>query len=426
MSGISSKVIIPLKEFSYEYDGPVFVRGEGIYLYDDFGKKYIDAISGLWNVPFGYGHSRITEAVKEQAEQLPYINLYSNFTPVVGKYAEELLCSMGSPFGKMIYTCSGSESIECAIKLARKYQRLKGFSNRTKVAVFDISYHGTTYAAMAASGMDRSESEFYGPTVPGFVFLKNPFRLEEQEAIDNIEKVLGNGENVAAVIIEPVIGSAGVIPVPGWYVKLLKRYTEERGILLIFDEVATGFGRTGNLFCYMDMEVFPDIVCLSKGIDNGMIPMGAVVLKKEFVDYFEFNRQYVEHFSTQNGNPIACAAALEVLKLLNAPSTLDYVKYIGKYIYNQLDEKLSELLCVRELRGKGLMLAIDLATADNKQFTMEQLYAVEKEAKKKGVIVYPFYMENVTSGINLFPSYIIDEHASDRIIDVLYKILKRY
>lgn len=426
MSNLGDKVIIPLRDFSYVYDGPMFVKGEGIYLYDDYGKKYIDAISGLWNVPFGYGHPSITEAVKEQTEQLPYINLFSSFTPIVGKYAHELLDTMGDHFGKLIYTCSGSESNECAIKLARKYQRLKGYTERTQVAVFDISYHGTTYAAMSASGMDRVECEQYGPIVPDFVFLKNPFRLERQEAYDNLCEVLGEGVHVAAVLIEPVIASAGVIPVPNWYTDMLRKYTEERGILLIFDEVATGFGRTGNFFEYMNLSVLPDMVCLSKGIDNGMIPMGAVVLHSEFVNFFEKQKQYVEHFSTQNGNPIACAAAFTVISLLKEAGTLEHIRNIGDYLKMKLSDKLSCVPCVREIRGKGLMIGVDLVTEDKKQFTMKRLFDIEKEAKLRGLVIYPFLMDNITSGINLFPSFVLDEQIADRIADILFRILAKY
>lgn len=426
MDDKESKVIIPLKEFSYHYTGPTYIRGEGMFLYDESGKKYIDAISGLWNVPFGYGNEQITNAVKEQAEKLPYINLCNSYTPVLEHYASELIHVLNGDYNKMIYTCSGSESIECAIKLARKYQRLKGYKDRTKIAVFDISYHGTTYAAMSASGIDQIESKLYGPMVEGFVMLRNPLFLEEEEGRKSIVEALGDGSQVAAILIEPIIGSGGIIPVPDWYINVIKEIACKNDILIIFDEVATGFGRTGSLFAYMDMDIKPDIMCVSKAIDNGMIPMGAVLLSPAVEEFFENRRQYVEHFSTQNGNPIGCAAAYEVLQILTKQETLLHIKKIGNHLYTKLTEKLSQLSNVREIRGKGLMIGIDLISDEGISYSMEKLMEIEHNLQSRGLLVYIFVAGNVTSGINLFPAFLLDERTSSRIVDILYETLSTY
>lgn len=426
MESNQNNVVIPLKEFSYQYDGPSYIRGEGIFLFDESGKKYIDAISGLWNVSFGYANEQITSAVKEQVEKLPFINLCSSFTPIIGKYASKLIEVLRGDFNKLIYTCSGSESIECAIKLARKYQRLKGNKKRTQIAVFDISYHGTTYAAMSASGIDKVESKFYGPLVEGFVMLQNPLFLNEKNGLNNIDEVLGDCSMIAAILLEPIIGSGGIIPIPNWYITAIKEYAQKYDILVIFDEVATGFGRTGSLFAYMDMDITPDIMCVSKAINNGMIPMGAVLLSPAFEEFFKKKRQYVEHFSTQAGNPIACAAALEVINILTEQGMLTHIKEIGAYLYKKLIERLLALPNVREIRGKGLMIGIDLVSEQGISYSLEKLYDIENKVRKRGLLVYPFVAGGVTSGINLFPIFLIDERTADRIADILYKTLSAY
>lgn len=434
MNDNKSTVIIPLHEFSYEYKGPSYIRGEGMFLYDENGKKYIDTISGLWNVSFGYGKNTIADAVVEQVNQLPYINLYSSSTPVVEKYSNKLIDALQGDFTRLIYTCSGSESVECAIKLARKYQRISGRKERYKIAVFDLSYHGTTYAAMSASGIDQVESKQYGPMVEGFELLETPIFWGEKEDTDEFQKkcmediknVLGDGSQIAAILMEPIIGSGGIIEIPDWYISHIFEFAKKHDILIIFDEVATGFGRTGELFAYLGMNVKPDVLCLSKGINNGVIPMGAVLVNSKIENVFLQEEQFIEHFSTQNGNPIACAAATEVLSILMNTNLLGTIKEEGTYLKDKLSNKLIDLPNVREVRGKGLMIGIDLVDSYGVPYTMEKLFEIENNLRKQGLLIYPFVAGEKTSGFNLFPAYVIGKRVSDRIVNLLYKVLSMY
>lgn len=427
-------IIYPLRDFTYQYNGPSFVRGEGMFLYDEAGKRYLDCISGLWNVSFGYAQKQITEVIISQLNSLPFVNLYSGLTPMTANYADKLVDSLNGDYNRMFYTCSGSESIEWAIKTARKYYRLKEKIGKNKVAIFDYSYHGTTYAAMSASGIDDIEKIQYAPVVEGFIKLEIPYdfvnRTEDldfqKSCITNLMEAIGDGNEIAAFLLEPVLGSAGVLPIPDWYIKEIKKLSKEKDILIIFDEVATGFGRTGAFFAYQNMDISPDMLCLSKGIDNGVIPMGCVLINRKTEELFYQNRQYIEHFSTQNGNPLACAAASVVLDILKEEGFCDNIQKKGRYLETVLKEKLLPLNNVREIRAKGLMLGIDLVNSDGSPYSLEKLTQVQKNLLERGLLVYPFVAGEVTGGFSLFPSYVITEKIIEKIGTDLLKVLNRY
>lgn len=434
MGNYNDVVVYPLRSFNYSYNGPMYVKGKGIYLIDEQGKKYIDAISGLWNVSFGHSNKRINDAVNKQLNDMSYVNLYCNNTMIVKQYAQELIQLLNGDFSRVIYSCSGSESIECAIKIARKYYKLKQKDNKNKIAILDMSYHGTTYAAMSASGMDEEEAQKYAPIVGGFVRLKTPFyisddmveAIERDEILMNLKETIEKRDDLAAILIEPVIGSGGIIVLPDWYIEALQEIAQEKDILIIMDEVATGFGRTGNLFDYMSRKIQPDILCLSKGINNGVIPMGATVINKKIEELFCIKDEYIEHFSTQNGNPLACAAAYETIKFLKEEGLIEHIQEMGAYLKEQLSEHILPLDIVRGIRGKGLMYGIDLIDKRNEPLSIEMLFELVEQLRKRGLIVYCFVVDGITSGISLFPSYEINTKEIDRIVSILKRALCKY
>lgn len=427
-------ILYPLKLFSYKYDESFLVKGQGIYLYDETGKKYIDGISGLWNVPLGYCNEKIDEAITNQMKNISYVNLFNNNTPIISNYANALIEVIGNDFSRIIYTCSGSESIEVSIKLCRKAFKILNKDSKNKVVVMDMSYHGTTYAAMAASGMDKGVLKDYSPVVEGFIRALTPFctccepndmsSACKEKFLLNLNNIfIKHGEEIAATIIEPVIGSGGIIPIPKWYMDELNRLSKAHGAFLIFDEVATGFGRTGQLFAFQNFNIKPDIVCLSKAINNGSIPMGLTVINNRIENLFIDNNEYIEHFSTQNGNPLACAAAMETLNVVNDEIFLKNISDKGEVLKNALKRELSNLSVIRDIRGKGLMIGIDLVDKNKKPITMKSVLNVEKTLRKKGLIVYPFYVEGVCTGISLFPPYICLSEQLDHIVGILQKVL---
>lgn len=422
-------IIHPLRPFNYKPETVDIVSGDGIYVKDTNGKRYIDAISGLWNVTLGYNNKNINNAIIEQLNKIPFINLYDNGNPTTLDFARRLLHTLPDELNKVIYTCSGSESNEAAIKLARKYYRLIGKPQKRFFAVLDLSYHGTTYGAMSASGMDRSSIDEYGPCLDGFYLLDTPFCTccETNNMSDECKKKSTNsieelfrtkGDQLAGIILEPVIGSGGIIPLPNWYIQKVKELCKEYNVLIIFDEVATGFGRTGCLFAFEQYDIIPDMICLSKGINSGYLPMGAVVFSTRIYDIFSNNNSYIEHFSTQNGNPLACAAGLATLDIVDDKLMMDRVKNLGNLLLAKLKENLLDNKNVVSVRGRGLMVGVQLKGATNICLTSDQLFKLCQKIRNKGLIVYPFYIYPKISGFSLFPSFISTENDILRIANI--------
>ncbi len=430
-------IIHPLRTFNYKPEFVDIAAGEGIYVTDTNGKRYIDAISGLWNVSLGYNNKKINRAIIEQLEKISFINLYENGNPTTIEFAKRLLQVVPNGLNKVIYTCSGSESVEVAIKIARKFYKLSGKNEKRFFAVMDLSYHGTTYGAMSASGMDRSCIDDYGPCLEGFNLLATPFctccdtnEMSDEckkKAIASIEELFSSkGEQLAGIILEPVIGSGGIIPLPNWYIQRVKELCKEYNVLVIFDEVATGFGRTGSLFAVEQLDIMPDIICLSKGINSGYIPMGAVVISNRIFCTYSNNNSYIEHFSTQNGNPLACAAGLATLDLVDDKLMLERVKNLGNLLLEKLRENLLGNRNVVDIRGRGLMVGVQLRGTTNSCLTSNQIHELCIKIRNKGLIVYPFYIYPRISGFSLFPSFVATEQDILRIVSIFCTELKRY
>lgn len=424
---MNSSVFYPLSPIN-SIDRPMFVKGEGIYLFDSRGKRYLDANSGLWNMPLGYSNQALQQALTSQAMHLPYTNMI-NFTSAPAEtYACDLLGVLGDAFSKVMYTCTGSECIECATKLARKYHFLKGNPRVNRILAFDMSYHGTTYAAMTASGMDRTEVTEYAPLNEQITLLKTPFfpaaeptDTQKQYYLDNLYAQF-QAHDVAAVLLEPVLASGGVIALPDWYLNALCRMITEEHALLIADEVATGFGRAGEFFASSCLPLKPHILCLSKAIDNGMVPMGAVLIDSTVECCYSQANEYLNHFSTQCANPIACAVASETLRELTTSNRLSQVFETGKVLSKALNDSLNGLHCVRELRNIGMMFAIDLVS-EGSPMSMDLLYKIQVRLMQRGLISYLFFTPMLTSGLMLMPPYLIGAGDIDFIVDTFKKTL---
>ncbi len=336
----------PLNPISNGSDLLQIVRGEGIRLEDAHGKKYIDGISGLWNVSLGYGNPKISEAIIHQLDQIPYVNPIQHSNPTTVKFAELLIDAAPDNIVNVVYTCSGSEATELAIKIARNYNQHKGKPHKNKIASLDLSYHGSYYGSMSMSGVDREVIEEYGPNLPGMLFLPTPVHrksfIEERGRIEQeLTSIFDReGENIAAVVIETVLGSGGSIPLPPEYVYMLRDYCKKHQILLVVDEVATGFGRTGKMFGFEHFQIEPDIICLSKGINNGYLPLGATLISNEIFVTFQRHHAVIEHLSTQNGNPLACAAGIVSLQEINNEKLLDHVTNMGEYLCTEIHDML--------------------------------------------------------------------------------------
>lgn len=406
---------------------PNIVDADGIYIKDVLGNVYIDGISGLWNVSLGYNHPKVNQAMHEQIEQVSYVNVGEYQTSSTLELAHKILELLPCSFSKLIYTGSGSESIELSIKLARLYHYLKNSGTKKRDFVtFENSYHGSYYGSMTASGTYKDTFKFYQPVVPGFHFLDCPFKDNETKVLEEtilfLEK---NQKKIAGFILEPVIGSGGIIPLSRDYIHAIHKKCEELDILLIFDEVATGFGRTGKMFAMNHYDINPDIACFSKGINSGYLPLAVTVFNRKVTQIFKETNAPINHLSTQNGNPISCAAGIATLGEISDGQIVEEVKKKGEWFKSLLRKRLSRYSLIKDIRGKGLMIGIELGRNHN-VFPYTDLKNLINLFQKKGLIVHGFYSENFTSGISLFPPFITSEKELSKIVNIIESVIKRF
>ena len=428
----------PLRGFQTGEDYPVIKEAKGITMKDINGKEYNDFISGLWNVPLGYSCAPVINAIKDQLDKLTYLNLFSLSGDVVLQLSNKLYEITDKGYAKTIYTCTGSESVEVGIKLAHKYQHALGNGRRKYIVVFDISYHGSYYGSMSASGIDYEFiKDGYGQILKNFLFLDSPkcsccksnnIKKEcIENMIENLTKVFQQyKDEIAAVIIEPIIGSGGIIEVPKEYMEKMKNLCDEDNILLIFDEVATGFCRTGKMFAYQHYNIRPDILMLSKGINNGYLPMGVTLVNEKVIDILGKDNNVFLHLSTQNGNPICCASAIATIEEYNTQNYSEVVTKKGEIFRKILEDRIGKYPSVFEIRQIGLMFAIELSTSKD---SMERLDSSKIESiitalRKRGILVYGYYTK-INSGINLMPAFITNEDQWEKAVKGIEVVLKR-
>lgn len=310
-----------------------------MYVFDQNGKRYLDLCSGLWNMPLGYSERRIKAVVNKQMEQLPFSNLLVFSSDIQTQYAQRLLQWMGD-FGCILYTCSGSETVEAAIKTCRQYQCLRNRPEHRRIAAFTLSYHGTSYGVMSVSGIDQILTDVYRPLVPEISWVTVPADYADEDAWRQAINGLWEqeGDYLAGFIVEPVMASGGVVPVPNPVLQHIQQRCRERDVLLVADEVATGFGRTGTPFAWQQAEITPDLVCLSKAINNGYLAEERGMFPKETVqqtqDAFRLRM-------TQSGSRFRMTAMQgepEPLRVLERPEVVEALRWREGGLLTDLDE----------------------------------------------------------------------------------------
>mgnify|MGYP000594414672 CR=1 FL=1 len=323
------------------------VRGKGIRVRDAEGKEYLDLFSGIGVNLLGYGHPKVVSAIKEQVEKLIHVsNLY--YTEPQVKLAR--LLSENSFGGKCFFSNSGAEANEAAIKLARKYAKEQGTGVRGQNERYEIitargSFHGRTLATLSATGQTKYQKGF-GPLPEGFKYV--PFN-----DIEAVRKAVD--DKSCAIMVEPIQGEGGDRLASDEYLISLRKLSDEQGILLIFDEVQCGLGRTGQLFAYQHAGIEPDIMTLAKPLGGGL-PLGAMLAREEVAAAFQLGN----HASTFGGNPVACAAGVAVIETIFAEKLLKNAEDIGNHLLKRLRELEQKYPFIVEVRGRGLMSGIDL------------------------------------------------------------------
>lgn len=351
----------------------VVERGEGPYLFDTQGKQYLNLISCLWNAPLGLSRDDIVDAIADQLRTLGYSPIFrASHTPAIELAGLVAQVTPGD-LNRVFFTSNGSEAIESGVKMVRQYYRLKG-QDKYKVISLKLGYHGVSYAAMAASGL-QADKELFKPVPDGFLQIPPPycyrceFGLEypscELKCAHHLEEVvLEQGpDSVAMFLMEPVMGVAGCVAPPPEYLKTIAEICKKYDIILMLDEITTGFGRTGNMFAAQTYDVEPSIMALGKGISAGYFPLGATVATDEIFREFlgPTNERRFNHGSTYAGHPGACAAGIKTIDYFTTSNVIAETADKGRRFFEQL-KSLEELPVVGDVRGVGMMFGIEFVT----------------------------------------------------------------
>ncbi len=421
-----------------ETDLLVFESAHGTTLVDTEGREYLDAYSALWNMNVGYGRQEIADAVYAQIQELSYYP-HSQINVPATELAEQLANCLPGDLNHVYFCNSGSEANETAIKIARQYGRQTyPNENRYKIISRYRGYHGFTYGAMSATGQARRRKAFE-PLAPGFHHAMPPYCFRcplgldypscVEACVNDFERIIQSEgpETVAAVIAEPIIGGGGVIVPPDDYFPKLRKICDDYGLLLILDEVITGFGRTGKMFACEHWEVQPDIITLAKGLTSGYIPLGACVTSTAVFNTFlgdpDDNREFSQ-VCTYGGHPVACAAGVANLKILQSERLYENAEKVGGYLLEKLTT-LKDLQIVGDVRGKGLMLAVEFVKDNGTHLETEVTNSIVARIKENGVIVGKIghALDEPENIIYIAPPLILTEAEADKIYNTLHEVL---
>jgi adenosylmethionine-8-amino-7-oxononanoate aminotransferase len=349
-----ASLIHPQHDPAVQRSGRVWVRGHGALLVDAEGKEYIDGLAGLWNVVLGHGRRELAEAAREQLETLAYASGYAGSSNLRAIELAERLARLTYPnIKRFFFTSGGAEANESAIKVARSYWKLQGRPGKTKVISRELGYHGTTLAAMSATGI-AGYWPLFEPRVPGFLHVPplSPDALE-----DTI--VREGADTVAMFLAEPVIGVGGVIVPPDDYFPRVRAICDRHDVLFAADEVITGFGRTGKWFGLEHWGVAPDIVQFAKAITSGYFPFGGIGVSDAIADVLDRGPGPWMHAFTYSAHPVGCAVALRTLQIVDEEHLVDEAARKGTLLLEALRSGLGAHPHVAAIRGKGLMCAVE-------------------------------------------------------------------
>lgn len=414
----------------YEETGfPVIVKADGIYLYDEHGNKYLDAISSWWVNLFGHANKRINNVISSQINELEHL-IFANFThrPAID-LCDELTKVLPLGLEKFLFADNGSSSVEMALKLSYQYHLQTGNPQKTKFISFENAYHGETIGALGVGDVDIF-TKTYKPLITEAMKIKVPYRnfsmtdeefSEVEEAcIENMKKIIAEHHyELASVIVEPIVqGAAGMLMYSPKFLKALREETRKYNIHLIDDEIAMGFGRTGKMFACEHAEIVPDIMCLSKGISTGYYPMAVVCITQQIFD--AFYADYKEgksflHSHTYSGNPIGCRIAVEVLKIFKEENILKQVNKKAEYLAKKVFDTFKNEAYIYDIRNIGMIAAIEVKNEKNIRLSKE----VFNKAAQKGLLLRP-----IGNTVYFLPPYIITEEEIDFMVETTKEVIE--
>jgi adenosylmethionine-8-amino-7-oxononanoate aminotransferase len=418
-----------------EQDPPLIItRGQGAIVEDIDGNSYVDGVAGLWCVNVGHGRAEVIEAIQRQLSQIAYYSPFDGTATPPSILLSRKLIEMTAPedMARVMFSQGGSDAVETAMKLARQYWRLKGEPQRVKFFSLENAYHGTHFGGVSLNGMPAFRAN-YEPLLPNCYQVESPwlYRNPWTDDADELGRICADAlareielqgpDTVAAFFAEPIQGAGGVIVPPANYWPLVREVCDRYGVLLVADEVVTGFGRSGAMFGSRGWGVKPDIMCIAKGLSSGYVPLGATLVNRRVASAWDDDAGFtgaIMHGYTYTGHPLGCAAALACLDIVEDENLPARAAHAGARLLEGLKPLEESAAAVGNVRGKGLMIAIDLV-ADKK--TREPVnpeeglaYRLADAARERGAIVRP-----VGTKLILSPPLVISDEKVDVIVAAL-------
>lgn len=408
------------------------VRGDGVYYWDHQDNKILDGCSGLFCTPAGHCRKEITAAVQKQLGTLDYAPSFQTTHPIAAEFAERVASLTPDPLNEVFFVNSGSEAVDTAMKVALAYHRSRGEGQRVRLVSRERAYHGVNMGGTSLSGMVNNR-RYFGPGIPGVVHLRHTWDAEQTftrgqpangaELADDLLRLAGTygPETIAACFVEPIAGSTGVLVPPKGYLQRLRDICDQHGILLVFDEVITGFGRTGQPFASHTFGVTPDMITMAKALTNGSVPMGAVAIRQDIYDTIVGNSAAgsVElfHGYTYSAHPAACAAGIAAIDIYRSEGLFERSQELSSHFLDGLFS-LQDLPIVKDIRGFGLLGGIDVAPDSQPG---HRGLEVQKSLFRNGL-----HVKSTGDCTILAPQFIAERQHIDQMIDIVRNTLKQF
>ena len=411
----------------------LFVKASGMHYTTDDGRQVLDGVAGLWCVNAGHTRPRIVKAIQDQAAEMDFAPPFQMAHPKAFELADKLAQLTPAGLNRIFFTNSGSESVETALKMALAYHRARGEGTRTRLIGRERGYHGVNFGGVSVGGMVGNRKQF-GTLLPGVDHLRhthdlarNAFSMGQPEhgadLADDLERMvaLHDASTIAAVIVEPVAGSTGVLIPPKGYLNKLREICDKHGILLIFDEVITGFGRTGKPFAAQTFGVTPDLIVMAKGLSNGSVPMGAVAAKQAIHDAFMTGPEHLIEFAhgyTYSSHPLACAAALGTLATYAEEGLLTRAGELQGYFAEAVHSLRGEPNVI-DIRNIGLVAGIELAPLAGNP--AKRAFDIFLDCFQKGLLI-----RTTGDTLALSPPLIVERAQIDQMVDTVRGAIRRH
>ncbi len=415
---------------SFKANPRLIIRADGMYYWDQGGRRVMDGCSGLFCVSAGHKRKEIETAILKQLQEADYVPHFSFGHPSSYELARRIAGLAPDSIDHVFFACSGSEATDSAMKICLAYHHARGEPQRTRFVGRERAYHGVNFGGLSISGMVRNRRTF-GIGLPGVIHIRHTWTPEQRfsigqpetgaELADDLQRAVDTfgADSIAAVFIEPIAGSTGVLVSPKGYLERIRKICDATGIVLVFDEVGTGFGRTGKAFAAQSFGVTPDIMTMAKAITNGTVPMSAVAVRDQIYETITnaASAESIEFFHgyTHSASPVACAAALATLEIFARDALFERAEELTPYFLKQV-HALRDIPIVYDIRGYGLLAGIELAPADKVGARGHEALSKAFEA---GLLV-----RAPGDTVVVAPAFIAEKRHVDEMCDILRKVIR--